>query len=67
MADYVKSLIVFVFYGLLIGLIAWAGYHFTSMIVNVSKNIGAIIGAVIGIMVSIGLWFAFGKKFVEGS
>lgn len=65
MAD-MKSLLVFMFYGLLIGLMTWVGYHFTQKIVSVSKNVGAILGAVIGIMLSVALWFWMGKKIVEG-
>jgi len=66
MAGYGISFAVFLFYGFIIGVTMWLGYHFTQTIVNVSKNVGAVIGIVIGLLISFGFWVYGGKKLVEG-
>jgi len=63
MANY-KSLGVFLFYGIIIALLAWGAYNTTLLTARVGKELGAFLGALLGVAISVGLWYAFGKKYV---
>lgn len=65
-ASYGKSFGIFLFYGLVIAVMAWLGYHFTKLLVNVSSEIGAFLGTLVGIGVVVLLYIYIGKKYMEG-
>jgi len=56
---------VFLFYGLLIAVLAWAAYRTTVFGAQVGKELGALLGGLVGVLISIGLWYWMGKKYVE--
>jgi len=58
---------IFIFYGVLIGLLAYAGYWTTSFLVKGASEIGAVLGGIIGVVLSVYLWLYFGKAMVEKS
>ena len=65
--SYGKSFGVFLFYGVVVALLAWLGFHFSRMVVNVSSEVGAFIGSAIGLVAVVLLYMYFGKKYIESS
>jgi hypothetical protein len=64
-SEQVKTLMVYLFYGIVIGITAWLGYLTAKFSLKVDSNLGSIIGGIIGLLFSIFLWFKIGKKYVE--
>lgn len=67
MNKHLKAFGVFMFYALVVGLLAYAGWAITKKVGKISSDIGSFIGGIIGFVLCIVLWIYFGKKLVEGS
>jgi|LakMenEpi03Aug12_release.lakeMendotaPanAssembly.Ray.scaffolds.fasta_scaffold5981300_1 hypothetical protein len=65
LSEHVKALIVYVFYGLLIALLAWVGFITAKYSTKIGSSVGSLIGGLIGLGLSIFLWIWVGRKFVE--
>jgi len=57
---------IFIFYGIIIGVMAFIGFTFSEGNTTISQNVGAGLGYVMGMFISIMLWELFGKKFAMG-
>lgn len=63
--DLIKTLGIFIFYALIIAVLASVGYFIIPTFIQISRSIGGLIGAIIGLFISIILWFIVGEKFVS--
>ena len=53
---------IFIFYGIIIGVMAFIGFTLSEGNTTISQNTGANLGYMMGIFISIMLWELFGKK-----
>lgn len=64
-SEQMKTLLVFMFYGFFIALLAWIGYVTAKFSIKIGAELGSVVGALLGIMIVVFLWYKVGKKFVE--
>lgn len=64
-SEQVKTLMIYVIYGIIIGLLAWLGYITAKYSLKIGNNIGSAIGGIIGIVFCIFLWFKVGERFAK--
>jgi len=57
---------IFIFYGIIIGVMAFIGFTLSEGNTTISQNAGANLGYALGVMISIILWELFGKKMAIG-
>lgn len=53
---------IFIFYGIIIGIMAFIGFTISEGSNNISQNVATNVGYVIGVIISIILWEKYGKS-----
>lgn len=58
-----KTLLIFMFYGLVIAMLAWLGYLTAKFTTKIGSNIGSLVGGLAGFGLAVFLWFKIGEKY----
>lgn len=65
LSEQTKVLLVYIFYGVIVALLAWVGYISFKYSVKIGSMLGSVLGGLVGLALVCFLWVKVGQKYVE--